>query len=263
VHALSGTSSHAKTFPLFIHIGNHKLVALVDSGSTSSFIDPTIIDKVHIEVDNHEPVQVTVANGNTLWTHAITQKCFYSIQGHDFTSEFRVLELQDYDIILGCDWIYDYSPVGLNLRTREFTIEKQGQRITLTDETLPNKHFLVTHKKMKKLLRNGAVGAVLYIQALQMHPSDNSTPPAIEDILQKHKAVFEEPTTLPPQRDIGHKIPLQPGAAIVNTRPYRLSHKQKDTVEDIVLNLLKNQIIRPSVSPYSSPAILVKKKDGT
>jgi hypothetical protein len=34
-------------------------------------------------------------------------------------------------------------------------------------------------------------------------------------------------------------------------------------MEDLVLNLLQNNIIRPSVNPYSSPAILVKKKDGT
>jgi hypothetical protein len=49
----------------------------------------------------------------------------------------------------------------------------------------------------------------------------------------------------------------------VNTRPYRLSHSQKDTMEALILQLLKKQVIRPSVSPYSSPTILVKKKDGT
>jgi hypothetical protein len=49
----------------------------------------------------------------------------------------------------------------------------------------------------------------------------------------------------------------------VNTRPYRLSHIQKDTMEALILQLLKKQVIRPSVSPYSSPTILVKKKDGT
>jgi hypothetical protein len=138
-----------------------------------------------------------------------------------------VLELQGYDIILRCDWIYEYSSVGLNLNTREFTIEKQGQRITLIDETLPNKHFLVTHKKKKKLLRKGAVDAVLYIQALQMSPADNQPTIAIQYVLQEYKGVFEEPTELPPQRTIYHTIPLQAGAAIVNTRSYRLSHKQK------------------------------------
>jgi hypothetical protein len=34
-------------------------------------------------------------------------------------------------------------------------------------------------------------------------------------------------------------------------------------MEALILQLLKNQVIRPSVSPYSSPTILVKKKDGT
>jgi hypothetical protein len=38
--------------------------------------------------------------------------------------DFRVLQLSGYDMILGCDWIYDHSHVDINLKTREFTIEK-------------------------------------------------------------------------------------------------------------------------------------------
>jgi hypothetical protein len=93
MHALSGTSSHASTFPLFLHVGKLKLVALVDSGSTTSFIDPAVIEKSSITISNHDPEQVTVANGNVLWTHAMTTSCSYYIQGHDFNSAFRVLEL--------------------------------------------------------------------------------------------------------------------------------------------------------------------------
>jgi hypothetical protein len=193
----------------------------------------------------------------------MTTNCSYSIQSHQIQSTFRVLELHGYDIILGCDWLYEYSPVGLNLKSREFTSEKKGTKLTFIDETLPNKHFLVTHKKMKKVLRKGAVGVVLYTQAINMTEQEHSTLPSISGLLSQHKQVFEEPTQLPPERAIAHKIPLQPGAPIVNSRPYRLSHKQKDTMEELVHNLLKNQIIRPSVSPYSSLAILVKKKDGT
>jgi hypothetical protein len=75
--------------------------------------------------------------------------------------------LQGYDIILGCDWIYDYRPVGINLKTRQFTLEKEGLKITFQDETLPNKDFLVSHKKMKKMSK-GAIGALIYVQKLQM-----------------------------------------------------------------------------------------------
>jgi hypothetical protein len=93
LHALSGTSSHAQIFPLFIHIGTLKLVALVDTSSTASFIDPIVIAKASIQVTNHDPLKVTMANGNILWTQALTTNCPYTIQGHNFSSDFRILEL--------------------------------------------------------------------------------------------------------------------------------------------------------------------------
>lgn len=68
---------------------------------------------------------------------------------------------------------------------------------------------------------------------------------------------------LPPQRDCDHTIPLIPGAKPVNVRPYRLPYQKKNALEELVQQLLTSQTIQPSMSPYSSPAILVKKKDGT
>ena len=46
-----------------------------------------------------------------------------------------------------------------------------------------------------------------------------------------------------------------------NIRPYRMSHSQKNTVEQIIQQMLKNKEIRLSKSPYSSPILLVKNKD--
>jgi hypothetical protein len=46
-------------------------------------------------------------------------------------------------------------------------------------------------------------------------------------------------------------------------RPYRIPHKQKDVVEHLIKTMLQESIIKPSTSPYSSPAILVRKKDGS
>jgi hypothetical protein len=49
----------------------------------------------------------------------------------------------------------------------------------------------------------------------------------------------------------------------VNQRAYRIPHHQKEILENIILKLIKDNLIRPSSSPYSSPAILVRKKDLT
>jgi hypothetical protein len=81
------------------------------------------------------------------------------------------------------------------------------------------------------------------------------------DILHQYNDVFQEPTALPPERTCDHTIPLQNGSQPPNVRPYRMPHKQKNLVEELVNKMLKTSEIRPSNSPYSSPAILVRKKD--
>ncbi|KAL4360625.1 hypothetical protein GQ457_04G013100 [Hibiscus cannabinus] len=76
-------------------------------------------------------------------------------------------------------------------------------------------------------------------------------------------SVFEAPQGLPPARDHDHFIHLEPQAKPVNVRPYRYPYFQKTEVERQVQYMLEHQLIRRSTSPFSSPVLLVKKKDGT
>lgn len=48
----------------------------------------------------------------------------------------------------------------------------------------------------------------------------------------------------------------------VTYRPYRLSFAERETARNIIQDLLDNGIIRESSSPYSSPILLVSKKNG-
>jgi hypothetical protein len=56
---------------------------------------------------------------------------------------------------------------------------------------------------------------------------------------------------------------LKDGAKPPNVRPYIIPYKQKDEVERLIEDMLKDSLIRPSSSPYSSPSILARKKDGS
>lgn len=75
--------------------------------------------------------------------------------------------------------------------------------------------------------------------------------------------MFQEPTDLPPKRWIDHHIQLKEGENPISVRPYRYPQVQKEEIGRLVQEMLDAGIIRPSVSPYSSPIILVKKKDGS
>nr|KYP33216.1 Retrovirus-related Pol polyprotein from transposon 17.6 [Cajanus cajan] len=75
--------------------------------------------------------------------------------------------------------------------------------------------------------------------------------------------VFNVPSGLPPSRSQNHSIPLVEGADPVKVRLYRYPHSRKDQIEVMITDMLKEGIIVPSTSPFSSLIILVKKKDGT
>ena len=58
-----------------------------------------------------------------------------------------------------------------------------------------------------------------------------------------------------------HSINLQPGTIPINVRPYFYAYHHKDEIEKQVRELLDNGVIHHSISPFSGPVILVKKKD--
>lgn len=65
----------------------------------------------------------------------------------------RLLELKGYDIIFGCDWIYEYSPISINLKKREMSICKDNRNVVFIDETIPGKHYIVECSTLGKLLQ--------------------------------------------------------------------------------------------------------------
>jgi hypothetical protein len=82
-------------------------------------------------------------------------------------------------------------------------------------------------------------------------------------LIDEYSELFAEPSSLPLRRDADHQIPLLPGSHLVNVRPNRYSPAQKSEIEKQVKEMLQNGIIRTSSSPFASPVLLIKKKDGT
>ncbi|CAM8972949.1 unnamed protein product [Rhodiola kirilowii] len=88
--------------------------------------------------------------------------------------------------------------------------------------------------------------------------------PALQRLLSCYSDLFEELTKLPPFREgFNHQIPLEVIANPINQRPYRYSTLQKDVIDKLVQEMLIQGIIQYNSSPYASPVVLVKKKDGS
>jgi hypothetical protein len=82
-------------------------------------------------------------------------------------------------------------------------------------------------------------------------------------VLEDFEDVFKEVPGLPPRRDIDFSINLMPGAAPVSKTPYRMSTPELKELQMQLEEVLKKGYIWPSVSPWGSPVLFVRKKDGT
>ena len=108
-----------------------------------------------------------------------------------------------------------------------------------------------------------AIAVYNYLATLLQMDSESSGSKEVQLVLDEFEEVFEVPNELPPKRSHDHTIPLMPNTPPVNIRPYKHPHGQKDAIEAMVKELLDSGVIRNSQSPFSSPIVMVKKKDGS
>jgi hypothetical protein len=117
--------------------------------------------------------------------------------------------------------------------------------------------------RMEKLLKKGHSGVIAQLHAIQAIETP-SVSQDLQSILSKHQVVFSTPQGLPPSCGVhDHSIPLVPGSLPPNIRPYRHPFSQKNEIERMVQELLNAGVIHPSMSPYSSPVVMVMKKEGS
>jgi hypothetical protein len=180
-----------------------------------------------------------------------------------------VLNMHPYDAILGFDWLQAHSPMQCDWLSKTLQFSEAGKFIKLQGLVEPPCQLsaILTTK-----VCNSTKGNDIWAFVLLDHVSEHilttmqeppSLPTAINTLLQSYNDIFKEPTSLPPQRTYDHAIPLIPGSIPINTRPYHYSPHHKTEIERQVQDLLQSGLIAHSHSPFASPVLLVKKKDGS
>lgn len=137
MHAVMGIGITKNTFTANVKLGNILATALIDSGSSATFISSEIAAQLYEKPVTGKKLKVQVANGGVLWSQHTCYNCAYFIQGEKFTGDFKVLQLSGHDIILGADWLRQFSPVKLDYIRMLMRITKdQGQHVVFKDETI-------------------------------------------------------------------------------------------------------------------------------
>ncbi|XP_050387541.1 uncharacterized protein LOC126803864 [Argentina anserina] len=237
---------------------------LIDSGASRNFIHPSVLRKSGVTMQEIKPLRVRVASGQIMVTSTMVEVPI-TLQHYSFVTSYYVLPISGCKIVLGAAWLRTLGDIVWNFERMTMKFWDQGREQSLQGNTEVDSS-VVSCKAMTRTLRKEKEALLVQLNSIVSLPKPDTHTPTnshIQNLIHKYSDVFETPTQLPPPRPRDHKIKLLPNTCPINVRPYRYPQFQKNEIEKIIQELLTNGVIRPSVSPYSSPVILVKKKDGS
>src|SRR4030042_245803 len=253
VFALAGaqTTNEDRLIRGTCFINGTPLIASIDTGATHCFIAADCASKLGLNMScmNGEMVVETPYMGSVTTT-LVCLKCPLSMFGRDFEMDLVCLPLAGMDVILGMNWLeYNHAHINCFSKTVCFSSVEEESEV----------EFLTT--KRLKQLRDEEVQMFSLMAFLSVENQEKFDKlPVVCDFPE----VFpDEIPDVPPEREVEFSIDLVPGTKPVSMAPYRMSASELAELKKQLEDLLDKKFVRPSVSPWGAPVLLVKKKDGS
>ncbi|KAL5723121.1 hypothetical protein ACHQM5_006555 [Ranunculus cassubicifolius] len=263
LNALSGNVSY-QTLLLKGNVKNRNMTMLVDTGSTHNFLDTNTAKALGCVCSAIPTHQVLVAGGNHLICDKVCRNFSWEINGVKFSSDVRLLSLGGCDLVLGVQWLKTIGPITMDFSRLELSFKYDRNDVILKGVQTSSDLSLLSLKAVSKYSSHNACTIMGLLQSvpdtLLSSSTNPQTPSQILPLLKEFQTVFSIPKGLPPHRQMNHSITLKSGSEPTHIRPYRYPHIQKSEIENQIKTMLQDGIIQPSQSPFTSPAILVKKR---
>jgi hypothetical protein len=171
------------------------------------------------------------------------------IEGLELRVDLMPLELYDFDLILGMDWLSKYK-AQMDCFTKMVTIQGIGdKRVVLKGERKVIPSCVIAISVAIKLLRKGCSAWLAHVRELEKGSIDLASIPVVREF----RDVFpEELPGLPPVREIKVSIETIPGISPIAQSPYRMAPMELAELKVRLQELLDKGFIRPSNLPWEA-----------
>ncbi|XP_024014590.1 uncharacterized protein LOC112088510 [Eutrema salsugineum] len=230
LNAFLGIKSPKTTKVLGV-IGKTTVVVMLDSGASHNFITPETVAKARLSVAESEALDELLGNGLQIKGLDGCSEVTFALAGYEFTTDFISLDLGNVDVILGVQWLETLGTCQVDWKKQEFSFKYSDKWITLYGDTsLHAKRLsLKTLSPTPRIVSKGVLLEFEDTRVAEQHSLEILS--LISDVLSEFEDVYP--------------------------------HIHKEVMERMVQEILESGTIRQSVSPFSSPVLLVKKNDVT
>ncbi|KAH1034725.1 hypothetical protein GYH30_054917 [Glycine max] len=254
-----GSMGEYHTMKIEGKLENVDVVVLVDSGASHNFISPKITAALGLPITPMAAKNIKLGDGHKVVSQGVCKGVRINLGAMVVVVDALVLELGGLDVVLGMSWLCTLGKVIMDWKALSMQFWHNDELVVLQGQGGKQEQQCVLNNFLEDR-RGEAWWWSLHEQNLEAVEGSQKQ---LKAVLSQFHTVFQDHIILPPQRSQVHQIKLFSDQNPVNVRPYRYPHHQKEEIERQVQELLEAGVIRPSMSAFSSPVILVKKKDGS
>ena len=216
---------------------------LFDFGASHSFIAASVVGELSLEVETLEKtLYVSSPLGTRVSRDLICQGCELEISEIVHTVDLRVVDMSEFDVILGMDWLTAYRVVIDCERRRVTTYTQDGTRVTFQGDKQDAFPHTVYDSRWHGQLMGWLASLTLEDEVRQ----DLDLPRVVceyEDVLS------DEMLGLPSQMDVNFCIELHPSTSPICMTPHRMAPVELQELKVQIQELIDKGFIRPRTSP--------------
>ena len=190
---------------------------LFDSGSSHSFIVVSVVIELGLKVEAlEEPLYVSSPVGIRTRILMICRGCELEISGTLLTVDLRIMDMSEFDFILGMDWLTAYRVVIDCERKRVTAYTQGGTRVVFQGD----KHDILPQIVYESKCQGQLAGCLARLTLEDEVRPDLDLP----RVVCEYEDVFpDELPGLPPQRVVDFSIELHPGTLPISMTPHRMA----------------------------------------
>nr|GEV27304.1 putative reverse transcriptase domain-containing protein [Tanacetum cinerariifolium] len=241
-------------------LNNRYATVLFNFGADKSFVDVKFSHLIDIKpVELNSSYEVELADRKVVSTNSVLRGCTLNLLDHLFDIDLKPIELGNFDVIVGMDWLVERDAL-IVCRRKEVHVPYRNKTMVVKSDSGVSRLKVISCIKARKYIERGS--KLFLAQVTESEPAKKQ----LQDVpvICNFPEVFPDDLPgLPPSQQVEFKIELISGAAPVTRAPYCLAPSEPKELSDQLKELSEKGFIRPSSSPWGASVLFVNKKDGS
>ncbi|XP_070040803.1 uncharacterized protein [Nicotiana tomentosiformis] len=261
IYALAGRhdqESSPDVITSILLVSSYDVYALIDPGSTLSYVTPLVASMFGIEPELVKHFEVSTPVGDLVIIRRVYRDCTVVVHSRSTVADLIELDMVEFDVILGMDWLASYY-ANVDCRSKMVGFQFPGEPVLeRKGNTTSLRGRFISYLKGGKMIRKGYIYHLVRVHDVKVEsPTIQSIP-----VVNEFPDVFlDELLGLPPKREIEFSIDLLPDTHPISIPPYRMAPAELRELKEQLRGLFEKVFTRPSTSPWGAPVLFVRKKD--